>query len=461
MFRPFAGLSRVHFVGVGGAGMSGIAEVLLDYDLDVSGSDLVSSETTRRLQREGVRFFEGHDANHLGEAELVVISSAVPATNAEILAARERGVPVVRRAEMLGELMRLKYGIAVAGSHGKTTTTSLVGLLMTEGGLDPTVIVGGRLRVTGTGARLGKSDYLVAEADEFDRSFLRLTPIIAVLTTVDLEHLDTYRDIDDIRQAFVDFARKVPFFGEVVLCLDDHNVQEIVPELTDRRIVTYGLSPQADVVATDVVAAHEGSRFVVRHSRDGELGEVSLPMPGRHNVQNALAAIAVGLGLGLDFPSMARSLSEFAGVHRRFERLGSWRKAAVVDDYAHHPTEVSATLSAAREVFPDGRLHVVFQPHLYSRTRHFAGDFGRALLAADAAIVTDVYGSREAPIDGVSGDLVVRAARESGHRGVRYVPDWRDVPQLLESEVEAGDVVLTMGAGDIYRLARQLVEEDR
>lgn len=461
MFRSFAGLSRVHFVGIGGAGMSGIAEVLLDYDLIVSGSDLVSSETTRHLQEEGVRFFEGHDANHLGEAELVVISSAVPATNPEILAARERGVPVVRRAEMLGELMRLKYGIAVAGSHGKTTTTSLVGLVMTDAGLDPTVIVGGRLRVTGTGARLGKSDYLVAEADEFDRSFLRLAPIIAVLTTVDLEHLDTYRDIDDIRQAFVDFARKVPFFGEVVLCLDDPNIQAIVPELTDRRIVTYGFSPQADVVATDVVAADQGSRFVVRHAREGELGEVRLPMPGRHNVQNTLAAIAVGLGLGLDFTSMARSLSEFAGVHRRFERLGNWRKAAVVDDYAHHPTEVSATLSAAREVFPDGRLHVVFQPHLYSRTQHFAGDFGRALLAADTAIVTDVYGSREAPIDGVSGELVVRAARESGHRRVHYVPDWRDVPAVLESEVEPGDAVLTMGAGDIYRLARLLVEEDR
>ncbi|MCZ6508563.1 MAG: UDP-N-acetylmuramate--L-alanine ligase, partial [Acidobacteria bacterium] len=380
MFRNFANLTHVHFVGVGGAGMSGIAEVLLDYELEVSGSDLAPSETTARLQEEGIRFFEGHDEANLEGADLVVISSAVPDENPEIRAARRRGIPVVRRSEMLAELMRLKYGIAVAGSHGKTTTTSLVGLLLTEGGLDPTVIVGGRLRVTGTGARLGKSEYLVAEADEYDRSFLRLTPVIAVLTTIDLEHLDTYRDMNDIRRAFVDFAGRVPFFGQVVLCLDDANIQQILPELSDRRTVTYGLSPQADVVAFDVAAEERGCRFRVRHSRLGELGEVQLPMPGRHNVCNALAAITVGLGLGLDFDSMASSLAAFTGVHRRFEHLGTWRGAAVVDDYAHHPTELTATLEAARQVFPKGRLHVVFQPHLYSRTSHFSGDFGRALL---------------------------------------------------------------------------------
>ena len=459
MFRDFADLERVHFVGVGGAGMSGIAEVLLDYDLKVSGSDQASSETTTRLEAAGVRFSEGHDAAQVEGADLVVVSSAVPATNPEIEAAKRLGIPVVRRAEMLGELMRLKYGIAIAGTHGKTTTTSLAGLLLTEGGLDPTVIVGGRLRVTGTGARLGRSDYMVVEADEFDRSFLRLSPIIAVLTKTDLEHLDTYRGLDDLKKAFIEFARRVPFFGEVLLCLDDPNLQAILPDLSDRRVVTYGLTLQAEIVATDVEADAGGSRFGVRHSKHGDLGKVRLPMPGRHNVQNALAAIAVGLALGLEFENMAASLAGFSGVHRRFERLGEWQGAAVIDDYAHHPTEDTATLRAAREVFPEGRLHAVFQPHLYSRTQHFAGDFGRALLAADDAIVTEIYGSREEPLAGVTGEMIVRAARESGHRSVRFCAEWKDVPSLLDGRVGPGDAVLTMGAGDIYRLSRLLVEE--
>ena len=454
--QDLAHLSRVHFVGVGGAGMSGIAEVLLDYDLEVSGSDLLSSETTARLEEEGVRFFHGHDRGHVEGADLVVISSAVAPTNSEVVAAREQGIPVIRRAEMLAELMRLKYGIAVAGTHGKTTTTSLVGLLLTEGGLDPTVIVGGRLRVTGTGARLGKSDYLVVEADEFDRSFLRLAPIMAVVTTIDLEHLETYRNMSDIRQAFIDFARKVPFFGEVVLCLDDRNVEEMLPELSDRRIVTYGLSPQAEIMALEVEAGERGSRFLVRHTRQGDLGEVRLPMPGRHNVQNALAAIAVGLGLGLDFSSMADSLARFSGVHRRFERLGTWRGATVIDDYAHHPTEVTATLEAARQVFPKARLHVVFQPHLYSRTMHFAADFGSALLAADVAIITEIYGSREEPIAGVSGELVATAATEGGHQSVHFCSEWDEIPKLLAAEVKPGDAILMLGAGDIYKLGLRL-----
>lgn len=456
MFQHFAGLSKVHFVGVGGAGMSGIAEVLLSYDLSVSGSDQQVSETTRRLQEAGVNFVHGHSAENIVGCDLVVISSAVPETNPEVVAAREAGVPVVRRAEMLAELMRLKYGIAIAGSHGKTTTTSLVGLLLTEGGLDPTVIVGGRLRVSGTGARLGKSEYLVAEADEFDRSFLRLAPVIAVLTSIDVEHLDTYRDFGEIRAAFVEFARKVPFFGQIILCLDDPNVQGILPDLSDRRVVSYGLTPQAELSATDLEPDRTGIRFRVRHATEGDLGAVHLPMPGRHNVQNALAALAVGRGLGLDFAGMARSLGGFAGVHRRFERLGEWRGAEIIDDYAHHPTEVAATLKAARQVFPDGRLVAVFQPHLYSRTQHFAADFGRSLLEADVAIVTDVYGSRESPIPGVDGRLVAQAARNSGHRKVLYEPKWDDVPKLLDGLVGEGDAILTIGAGDIYRLGQRL-----
>jgi len=355
--------------------------------------------------------------------------------------------------------MRLKYGIAVAGTHGKTTTTSLVGTILTEAGLDPTVIVGGRLRVSGTGARLGKSRYMVVEADEFDRSFLRLQPVLAVITTIDVDHLDTYKDLADIEAAFLQFADSVPFFGQVITCLDDANVQALLPKLAGRRVMTYGFSPQADLVAQDVVSTGGGNRFTVRHAQRGVLGEVSLPLPGRHNVQNALAAIGVALAVGLDFAAIASGIAAFRGVHRRFERLGAFQGATVVDDYAHHPAEVAATLAAARDAFPGARLHAVFQPHLYSRTQQLATEFGRSLLLADEAWVTDVYAAREEPIPGVTGDLVVDAARASGHRNVRHVGHWRELPPLLAASVQTGDVVLTMGAGDVYRLGQALVGE--
>jgi UDP-N-acetylmuramate--alanine ligase len=459
IFTEFTDLSRIHFVGIGGAGMSGIAEILLEYELEVSGCDQASSEATDRLRQLGAKIHQGHSPEHLDDVELVVISSAVADGNPEVQAARLRGIPVVRRAEMLGELMRLKYGIAVAGTHGKTTTTSLIGTVLTEAALDPTVIVGGRLRLSGTGARLGRSQYLVAEADEFDRSFLRLTPIIAVVTTIDRDHLDTYRDLDEIADAFVSFASRVPFFGRVIVCLDDPRVRHILPRIADRRIVTYGLSPQAELSAVDVEALSWGSRFAVRSLRGGLLGQIELPMPGRHNVANALAAVGVGLTLRIGWDAMAAAIAGFKGVHRRFEPMGSWRGAAVVDDYAHHPTEVAATLDAARQTFPRARVHAVFQPHLFSRTRDLAEEFGSALLGADRAVVTDVYPSREAPLPGVTGELVVDAARRSGHRNVSYCADWRDAPPVLAGEVAAGDVVLTMGAGDINRLASLLVAE--
>ena len=460
MFHHLAGLKRVHFVGVGGAGMCGIAELLLDYDLEVSGSDLNPSSTTRRLERLGVRFREGHRAENVHGVDLVVISSAVPPDNVEVQAARSQNITIVRRAEMLAEMMRLKYGIAVAGTHGKTTTTSLVGTLLTEAGLDPTVIVGGRLRVTGTGARRGKSDFLVAEADEFDRSFLSLAPIIAVITTIDLDHLDTYDDLEEIKEAFVSFASRVPFFGQVVLCLDDPHVQQILPRLQERRITTYGLTPQAELSATAIEAASSGTSFDVRHAKHGVLGRIELPMPGEHNVQNALAAVAVGLALDLDMKTIGEALHEFRGVHRRFEHLGNWKGATVIDDYAHHPTEVSATLRAARQVFVRGRIHAVFQPHLFSRTRDLAADFGRALLAADNAVVTDIYPSREQPIAGVTAELVSSSARDSGHRSVLYCANWRDVPSALAGQVTDGDVIVTLGAGDIYRLAEMLAADE-
>ena len=470
----FAGLSHAHFVGIGGAGMSGIAEVLLHYDLEVSGCDQAESQTTRRLEDLGARVHHGHSSDHLDGVDLVVKSSAIAEDNAEIRAARERGITVVRRAEMLGELMRLKYGIAVAGTHGKTTTTSLIGTLLTECGLDPTVIVGGRMRVSGTGARVGKSEYLVAEADEFDRSFLRLMPILAIVTSIDRDHLDTYGDLEAIREAFVDFAGRVPFFGQIILCLDDPNIQKILPQLTrDHRVVTYGLSPQADLAAHDLEATPSGCTFAVTAANAGRaggapaerlLGTIETPIPGRHNVRNTLAAVAVGRAVGLGFERIAGALAAFGGVHRRFERVGQWRGAAVIDDYAHHPTEVAATLEAARQAFPGGRVVAVFQPHLFSRTRDLCAEFGGSLMEADVAIVTAIYPSRETPIPGVSGEDVVAAARLRGHRQVRYVADWNDVPEGLAPPDDgrplgAGDVILTLGAGDIYRLARRLGEE--
>ena len=461
MFRRFANLRRIHFVGIGGAGMSGIAEVLTDYDLEVTGCDLALGPVTQRLARLGVEVFEGHSADHLEGVDLVVKSSAVPDDSPELMAARASNITVVRRAEMLGELMRLKYGIAVAGTHGKTTTTSLIGAVLTEAGLDPTVLVGGRLRVSGTGARLGRSDYLVAEADEYDRSFLRLQPIIAVVTSIDSDHLDTYLDLDEIRAAFVDFAGKVPFFGQIVLCLDDENIQSVLPDLAEHRLVTYGLSPQADLTAVELRTEAGGTRFAIEGEGGERLGEISLPMPGEHNVLNALAAVAVGRAVGLDVPIIAQALGGFSGVHRRFERLGEWRGAAVVDDYAHHPTEVAATLRAARQVFPKARLMAIFQPHLYSRTRDLAEEFGRALLLADEAVVTGIYASREAPLEGVGAEMVVDAAKRSGHRNVMLCNDWRQVPEQLADRVQAGDVLLTMGAGDIYRLAERLVRKER
>jgi UDP-N-acetylmuramate--alanine ligase len=459
MFRNFSGLSSVHFVGIGGAGMSGIAEVLLDYDLEVTGCDRATSEATERLRGLGVKIETGHGAQHLDGADLVVISSAIPRDNPEVAEARRRGVPVVRRAEMLAELMRLKYGIAVAGTHGKTTTTSLIGALLTEAGMDPTVIVGGRLRVSGTGARLGRSEYLVAEADEFDRSFLRLAPVLAVITCIDQDHLDTYRDLGEIQDAFVTFADRVPFFGRVVVCLDDAGVQQVLPRLAERRILTYGLSPQAELSAVDIEERGWGNRFRVVSASAGTLGTVELPMPGLHNVRNALAAIGVGLSLEVGFETIAAALASFGGVHRRFERLGDWLGAVVVDDYAHHPTEVSAALAAARQAVRGGKVHAVFQPHLYSRTQLLAEDFGRALLAADHAVVTDVYGSRESPVPGVTGELVVQAARNSGHRNVRYCQTWAEARLPLTEQVAEGDLVITLGAGDVNRLASALVAE--
>lgn len=454
----FLRVRRVHFVGIGGVGMSGLAEILASVGLSVTGSDLREGEETRRLAVLGIRVLTGgHRGENVAGADVVVYSSAVAEDNPELVAARAAGVPVIKRAEMLAEVMRVKTGIAIAGSHGKTTTTSMTGAILQAAGLDPTIVVGGRVRAMGTNACLGQGEYLVAEADEFDRSFLRLRPIVAVVNNIDLEHLDTYRDLADLKASFTAFASTVPFFGVALLGLDDPNVQEIRPALSARvRVGTFGLTPQADVTARDLSLERNGSRFTA--VAGGEvLGEVSVSLPGLHNVKNALAAIAVSRELEVPFEACVKTLSTFAGVARRFERKGERSGVLVVDDYAHHPTEVAATLGAARQAHPERRLVVVFQPHLFSRTRDQAEGFGAALLAADAVYVLPVYPSREQPIPGVTARLVSDAARARGHRAVVDVEDRSSLVRRLLAELRPGDLLVTMGAGDVNRLGEEFL----
>ena len=386
-----------------------------------------------------------------------MISSAVSESNPEVAAARERGIPVIRRAEMLGEIMRLKQGVAVAGTHGKTTTTSLTGMVLTEAGFDPTIVVGGQVHILGTNARLGRGEYLVAEADEFDRSFLELTPVVAVITNIEADHLDTYKDLGEIHEAFAAFANRVPFFGAVIACADDPGVREILPRIK-RRAVTYGFSPDADLSARDVKLDASGTCFDVWNGEQGRLGAVRLRLAGRHNVANALAAVAAGRELLVPFDTIARALSAFTGVVRRFELKGERAGVLVVDDYAHHPTEIRATLAAARQVYPDRRIVALFQPHLFSRTRDFTGEFGAALAAADMNIVMDVYPSREAPIPGITGELVADAARRIGPGPVIYSHEKKEVVDTLERTLAPGDLLLTLGAGDVVKFGEEYLK---
>lgn len=444
-------------VGIGGIGMSSIAEVLLMRGYAVSGSDLRTSETTRRLAELGAVVFEGHSEENVAEADVVVFSSAVnPVTNPETCEADRRGVPIIKRADMLGELMRMKYGVAVAGTHGKTTTTTMTGLVVAEGGFDPTVIVGGKVAVFGSNAVVGEGDIIVIEADEYDRTFLRLTPSIAVVTSIDSEHLDIYRDLDDIKDAFVRFASSVPFFGSVILCLDDENVRSIAGRV-DRRIVTYGLSRQAMVRAENIESIGLTTSFdlVIEGAK---AAAVSLASPGVHNVRNALAAVAVGIELEISLDQIVAGLDRFKGVQRRFEVLATVDGITVIDDYAHHPAEVEATLKAAVRVWPDRRIIAVFQPHLYSRTDQLKREFAAAFLEADTVVITDIYGAREEPIEGVDGSLIVALAKELGHGDVRYVPAVKDVPRVLSEIVSLGEAVVFMGAGDIWRHSREFVK---
>lgn len=451
----FGKIKRLHFVGIGGAGMCGIAEVLLNQGYRVSGSDLRLSEVTEHLRFLGAEVFEGHRAENLGQVDVVVTSSAVQDENPEVRAARERKIPVIRRAEMLAELMRMKHGIAVAGTHGKTTTTSMVGQVLTKAGLDPTLVIGGKVRMMESNAKPGSGPYLVAEADEFDRSFLKLAPVIAVITTIEAEHLDCYKDLDEIQRAFVEFANKVPFWGAVVACLDEKGVQAILPRL-ERRCVTYGLTTQAQLRAEDISFDGMRSSFAVRNG-SGPLGRVELRVPGRHNVKNALAAAAVGMEMEVPFDTISQALSEFAGVYRRFEIKGERGGVLVIDDYGHHPTEIEATLKAAKEAF-GRRVIAVFQPHLYTRTRDFHREFGSSFHQADVLVVTGIYPAREAPLPGVSGELITRSACEAGHRQAVYIEDKELVPAELERLARPGDIVITLGAGDIYKYGEKFLK---
>jgi UDP-N-acetylmuramate--alanine ligase len=454
-------VKHVHFVGIGGVGMSGIAEVLINLGYEVSGSDLGDNVATRRLKSLGAQVYQGHAAENLERADVVVISTAVQADNPEVTAARERSIPVVPRAMMLAELMRFKQGIAVAGTHGKTTTTSLIASILGEAGMDPTFVIGGKLEAAGANARLGQGEFIVAEADESDASFLYLTPVMAVVTNIDADHMETYgHDFGRLKQAFVDFIQRLPFYGMAVLCADDANVREIMPRIT-KQVTTYGVSESAQVRATDI--SHCGGRMCFKVQRAGqpELA-VTLNFPGQHNVLNALAAIAVAMEVGAPDAAIVKGLAEFRGVGRRFERYGEVSlpgggSFTLIDDYGHHPVEMAATLAAARGAFPGRRLVLAFQPHRYTRTRDLFEDFVRALSTVDALLLTEVYPAGEAPIVAADGRALARAIRVAGKVEPIFVETVAELPQELLNAVRDGDVVLTMGAGSIGQIPGQLV----
>ncbi len=445
---------HIHFVGIGGIGMSGIAEVLLNLGYRVSGSDLRASPATQRLARLGARVEIGHRPGNLGDASVVVTSSAVGPDNPEVVEALRRLVPVIPRAEMLAELMRMKYAVAVAGAHGKTTTTSMVAAVLSEAGLDPTVVVGGRLRSLGTNARLGQGEFLVAEADESDGSFLVLAPTVAVITNIDREHMDHYRDEAALDDAFVNFANKVPFYGAVVACLDDARVQAVLPRIR-KRTVTYGLSAQADLSARHVVAARGRTRFQVLVAGE-PVGDVDLGVPGQHNVLNGLAAVAVAIELDVAPAVACRALSGFQGVERRSQVVGEAGGVLVMDDYAHHPTEIQAVLGALRQAY-DRRVVAVFQPHRFSRTRDLFDRFLTAFYGADAVVVTDIYPAGEPPLEGVDASALVDGIRTHGHRDVALVPAGDDLAAAVADRLRPGDLVVTLGAGNIWQTGRELL----
>ncbi|MCJ7552248.1 MAG: UDP-N-acetylmuramate--L-alanine ligase [Ignavibacteriaceae bacterium] len=447
-------INKIHFVGIGGIGMSAIAEVLFHQGFQISGSDRELNDVTERLSELGMEIFEGHSSENVKDVDVLVYSAAVSLDNPEVQAAMKKNIPIVKRSEMLAETMRMKYGIGVAGTHGKTTTTSMIGLTLVEAGLDPTMIVGGKLNsLNGSNARLGNGELIVVEADEFDRTFLKLNPVIAVLTSLEAEHLDTYKDLDDIKSAFTEYANKVPFYGFVAVCIDDPELRNISSGIT-KRVIKYGLSNEADVQAVDVQHKEFNSSYKVKYF-EKEIGKIVLGLQGEHNVKNSLAAVTVGMELGIDFEIVKQTLKSFKGAQRRFE-IKYNKEVLVIDDYAHHPTEAAETLKGIRSSW-NRRLVAIFQPHLYSRTRDFYKDFGKSFLNSDVFICTDVYPARELPIEGISGKLIADSAVESGHKQVLYVADKNDIPDILMNTKQDGDIIITMGAGDIYKYGDKFV----
>jgi UDP-N-acetylmuramate--alanine ligase len=445
-------------VGIGGIGMSGMAEILLLKNFTVTGSDTSMNESIARLEELGAQVYIGHDTKNIEGADVVVYTSAVKAEeNIETRRALEKGIPVIKRAEMLAELMRIKYGVGIAGTHGKTTTTTLTGHVIQDGGLDPTIIVGGKVHsFSETNAVVGEGDIFVVEADEFDRTFLRLTPSLAIITNIEADHLDIYGNLENVKQAFIDFANKVPFYGAVIICLDDRMVRGIIPKI-GRRIITYGLTPQAQIRAVDIQTDHFNSTFTVLNE-DEKLGRVTLKTPGNHNVKNALAAVAAGLELNISWKRIKAGLEHFEGIFRRFQLKTERDDIMVIDDYAHHPTEIQATIAAARQGWKNRRIVAVFQPHLYSRTKALYKEFGLSFFDAELCVITDVYPAREKPIEGVSGKLIADAAKEYGHRHVHYVKNKKALPAKLQELAAKGDLFITMGAGDIYQYGREFVD---
>lgn len=454
----FHKIRNIHMVGIGGSGMSGIAEVLRALDFTVTGSDLRLSPVTEKLTQLGISVHEGHRPDYVRDAHVVVYSSAVQPNNAEVVAAKERGIPVIPRSEMLGELTRMRFTIGIAGTHGKTTTTSMAGQILTTAGEMPTIIVGGIAKSLGSGGILGKGRYFVVEADEYARTFLHMFPTIAVVTSLEADHLDCYEDLDDIRDTFSRYLERLPFFGAAVMCIDDPNVRDLIPRV-QRTVITYGLENDSDVTARELIMERLSSSFTV--VADGaDLGRVKLPIPGRHNVLNALAAVTVARELDVPIDAIREGLAAFSGVDRRFQRRGEVGGVTIIDDYAHHPTALRETLRTARNGWTTGRVVAVFQPHLYSRTRDFCEDFAAALDEADIAVVTDIYPSREKPIDGVTSDLISNAAREAGFKPVTRVGNIEDTVSCVRSLMKPGDMVLTIGAGDINRVGTALLDSE-
>jgi UDP-N-acetylmuramate--alanine ligase len=449
-------IEKIHFVGIGGIGMSGIAEVLLNLGYKVSGSDLRASDTTERLAALGGEIHIGHAAENLSNVDVVVTSTAVQEDNPEVIAAKAAMIPVIPRAEMLAELMRMKFGIAIAGTHGKTTTTSMVATILSHAGIDPTIVIGGKLNTLGSNAKLGQGKFLVAEADESDGSFLKLSPTIAVVTNIDADHLDFYSGIEEIKDTFVDFINKIPFYGMAVLCLDDRNVGEIIPRVK-KRFVTYGLSSQADIRATHVKLSGFETSFIA-HYKGYRMGEVAFRMPGAHNVLNALACIAVAMELDVPFEQIREGFATFGGVGRRFQVKGEVGDIMIVDDYGHHPVEIRATLAAAKNGWPDRRLVVAFQPHRYTRTKELFDAFVTCFYDADLLILTDIYAASEQPIPGVTAENLASEIRKHGQKDVSYVGDRTQLPEHLAALIRPGDIVLTLGAGNIWQAGEDLLK---